>query len=246
MLLVLAATDRLMQATATTAQVLMKCMHCSSETARSSSSFVNDLVYPQMVSGQQSNPRPLPRSISDLVVPDQNYVRGRPPTATSFSDILKKSIEREQTARGWCTTCRGYQPLATRKTIKSIPQVLAANANISTAEQKRLWATPGWLPEEIGIIIGDEHLYCFEGEDLKLHLQRAKHEIYVYSLIGVVVNIDRGPPHKPHLISMVNGASRILLACHVLVAQHQSPPFVVWCLRFQMSPSPPSSRRCRR
>ncbi|EJT81212.1 PAB-dependent poly(A)-specific ribonuclease subunit PAN2 [Gaeumannomyces tritici R3-111a-1] len=171
------------QATATTAQVLMKCMHCSSETARSSSSFVNDLVYPQM-----------------------NYIRGRPPTATSFSDILKKSIEREQTARGWCTTCRGYQPLATRKTIKAIPQVLAANANISTADQKRLWATPGWLPEEIGVIIGDEHVYCFEGEDLKLHLQRAKHEIYVYSLIGVVVNIDRGPPHKPHLISMVNVA----------------------------------------
>ena len=68
-----------------------------------------------------------------------------------------------------------------------------------------LWATPGWLPEEIGIIVEQGQFFCYEGEDLKLHLQRGMHNITVYSLIGMAINIESDQTQKPHLVSMVNG-----------------------------------------
>lgn len=68
-----------------------------------------------------------------------------------------------------------------------------------------LWSTPGWLPEEIGIIVDQGQFYCYEGEDLKLHLQRGMHNITVYSLIGMAINIENGQTQKPHLVAMVNG-----------------------------------------
>lgn len=89
----------------------------------------------------------------------------------------------------------------------AIPPVLMLNTAITNQEHKMLWATPGWLPEEIGIIIEQGQLFCYEGEDLKLHLQRGMHNITVYSLIGMAVNIDGGQAHKPHLVSVVNGKS---------------------------------------
>lgn len=123
--------------------------------------------------------------------------------------MLKASIEQDPTAKGWCNRCNRYQTLSNRKTIKSIPAVLTLNASGRTpisAEFRRLWATPGWLPEEIGIIVDQAgQFFCYEGEDLKLHLQRGIHNIMVYSLIGMAVNVDGGQPQKPHLVGIVNG-----------------------------------------
>lgn len=76
-----------------------------------------------------------------------------------------------------------------------------------------LWATPGWLPEEIGIIVEQGQFFCYEGEDLKLHLQRGMHNITVYSLIGMAVNIESGQMHKPHLVALVNGGSPLSVLC---------------------------------
>lgn len=107
--------------------------------------------------------------------------------------------------------CQRYQTLLNRKTISSIPSILTLNAsgpqNLNYPEFRRLWGTPGWLPEEIGIIVDPVgQFFCYEGEDLKLHLQRGRHEIKVYSLIGMAVNVDNGgQPQKPHLVAMVNG-----------------------------------------
>ncbi|KAH8713936.1 PAN2-PAN3 deadenylation complex catalytic subunit PAN2 [Beauveria bassiana] len=64
----------------------------------------------------------------------------------------------------------------------------------------------GWLPEEIGIIVDQGQFFCYEGEDLKLHLQRGMHNITVYSLIGMAINIENGQTQKPHLVSMINVA----------------------------------------
>lgn len=69
-------------------------------------------------------------------------------------------------------------------------------------EQRMLWATPGWLPEEIGIIVDNGSFFCYQGEDLKLHLQRGVHNIQVYSLIGLSANIESGSPQKPHLAAL--------------------------------------------
>jgi len=126
----------------------------------------------------------------------------------SFSQILKTSVEKEQTSRGWCSRCQRYQSLATKKTIHSLPAVLMLNAAINSPEAKQFWSTPGWLPEEIGIIIDGGQFYCYEGEDLRLHAQRNTHLINVYSLIGLAADIDSGQHQKSHLVSLVNGKSR--------------------------------------
>jgi PAB-dependent poly(A)-specific ribonuclease subunit 2 len=116
-------------------------------------------------------------------------------------------VERETGSKGWCSRCQRYQNLQMRKTIHSVPAVLAVNTAISTSEHRRLWATPGWLPEEIGVIVDQGQFFCFEGEDLKLHLQRGIHSITVYSLIGMVVNIESSMPQTSHMVSMINGKS---------------------------------------
>ncbi|KAF4632859.1 hypothetical protein G7Y89_g5257 [Cudoniella acicularis] len=78
--------------------------------------------------------------------------------------------------------------------------------SITSPEAKQLWVTPGWLPEEIGIIVDQGNFFCYQGEDLKLHLQRGIHNITVYSLIGLAANIDSGQHQKSHLVSLVNVA----------------------------------------
>lgn len=123
----------------------------------------------------------------------------------TFSQVLKSSVERETTSKGWCGRCQRYQTIATRKTIHNIPAVLMLNTAITSHDHRMLWSTPGWLPEEIGIIVEQGQFFCYEGEDLKLHLQRGIHNITVYSLIGMATNIEGGQTQKPHLVSMVNG-----------------------------------------
>lgn len=123
----------------------------------------------------------------------------------TFCQILKISVERESTGRGWCSRCQRYQNLATRKTIHSVPPVLMLNAAITTPDAKQLWSTPGWLPEEIGVIVDQGQFFCYQGDDLKLHLQRGVHNMVVYSLVGLAADIDSGQHQKSHLVSLVNG-----------------------------------------
>ena len=79
------------------------------------------------------------------------------------------------------------------------------NAAINSAEARQFWEIPGWLPEEIGVIIEQGQFFCFEGDDLKLHIQRGIHNVTVYSLIGLAADIDSGQHQKSHLVSLVNG-----------------------------------------
>lgn len=80
------------------------------------------------------------------------------------------------------------------------------NANIDNPEAREFWSVPGCLPQEIGVITDQQgNFFCYEDEDLKLHLERGRHDIAVYSLIGLAANIDSGHHQKPHLVSLVNG-----------------------------------------
>jgi PAB-dependent poly(A)-specific ribonuclease subunit 2 len=176
--------DLVSRVLATSATTTIKCMNCRNESMRPGTTYVNDLMYPTQKTAS---------------------VRGGRATKTTFSQVLKMGVERETTTKGWCSRCQRYQTLQTRKTIHSVPAVLTLNTGATTLEQRRLWATPGWLPEEIGIIVDEGQFFCFEGEDLKLHLQRGIHDIAVFSLVGFVINIESGQPPKPHLVSMING-----------------------------------------
>jgi PAB-dependent poly(A)-specific ribonuclease subunit 2 len=167
----------------TQARASMRCAQCHNETVKGGKTFVNELVYPaKHVVKNSRGPRP------------------------TFSQILKASVERQDQTRGWCNKCNRYQQMIQRKTIQSIPSVLMLNTAIQSHEAKLLWAIPNWLPQEIGIIVDQGQFYCFEGQDLKLHLQRGAYNILVYELIGVVADINSGEHQKPHLVSVINTA----------------------------------------
>ncbi|KAJ4295515.1 poly(A)-specific ribonuclease [Kalmusia sp. IMI 367209] len=183
MLTTLGGTSLMDQVLETQARASMKCAQCSNETIRGGRTFVNELVYPaKHVMKNARGPRP------------------------TFSQILKSSVERQDQTRGWCTKCNRYQQMVQRKTIQSIPGVLMLNAAIQSHEAKLLWSIPNWLPQEIGIIVDQGQFYCFEGQDLALHLQRGVFDIMVYELIGVVADINSGEHQKPHLVATVNTA----------------------------------------
>ncbi|KAF3761547.1 PAB-dependent poly(A)-specific ribonuclease subunit pan2 [Cryphonectria parasitica EP155] len=168
---------------ATSALTTIRCLQCRNETCRSGSSYVTDLTHPL------------------------KQGRGHRAPKITFSQVLKSSVEGETATRGWCVRCGRYQSLQTRKIIQGIPSALTLNVPIAESreaemEQRLLWATPNWLPEEIGIIVDNGSFFCYQGEDLKLHLQRGVHNIQVYSLIGLSVNIENGSPQKPHLAAL--------------------------------------------
>lgn len=171
------------QALATSALTTIRCLNCRNETSRSGSSYVTDLTIPV------------------------TKARAHRAHKTTFSQVLKTSVEGETQTRGWCVRCNRYQSLHTRKIIQGIPSVLTLNVPMpenrdAELEQRVLWATPGWLPEEIGVIVVDGSFFCYQGDDLKFHLQRGAHNIQVYSLMGLSVNIESGAAQKSHLAAM--------------------------------------------
>ncbi|KAI1434270.1 PAB-dependent poly(A)-specific ribonuclease subunit PAN2 [Xylaria sp. CBS 124048] len=189
----------------TSAVLSMRCMNCRNETTKAEATMVNNMIYPQNVG--KAGP---PFMSSDRAANAKKKSGQRNPRVRgmTFSQVLKMSVEGEPTNKGWCSSCHRYHPLATRKTIYKVPSVLMLNARITTVEQRHLWATPGWLPEEIGVIVDNGNIFCYEGEDLKLHLQRGIHNIAVYSLIGLAVNIEGSQRQQSpsHLVAMVNVA----------------------------------------
>ncbi|KAG9525961.1 hypothetical protein KCU71_g23683, partial [Aureobasidium melanogenum] len=128
------------------------------------------------------------------------------PPRPAFSQVLKASVERQDQTRGWCDRCKRYQQLSTRKTIQSIPKVLMVNTAIHSPDHKQLWSTPGWLPQEIGVVVQNGQFFCYEGSDLKYHLQRGFYDIMVYELVGMVVDINSADNQKSHLVSLINVA----------------------------------------
>ena len=82
--------------------------------------------------------------------------------------------------------------------------MLMINAAVHTPESKSLWSTPGFLPQEIGIIVHDDQFYCYEGQDLQLHLQRRIYDITVYELTGVVADVTATETQQSHLVALVN------------------------------------------
>ncbi|KIW04435.1 hypothetical protein, variant 1 [Verruconis gallopava] len=178
------------QALATKMLATFKCGQCMHEMTRLDDVYSHELIYPQPQRNmggrnhRSNNP--------------QNHHR------QTFSQILKYSVERQEPTRGWCSRCRRYQQMSQRKQVQGVPAVMVMNANVTTNEAKQLWSSPNWVPKEIGIITGNGQFFCYEGQDLELHIQRKVHQIQVYELIGVVCDVKSGENQKSHLVGMLN------------------------------------------
>jgi PAB-dependent poly(A)-specific ribonuclease subunit 2 len=186
-----ATTPPISQVLTTEATSHIRCTRCHNEYTRPGDTNVNELIYPL--------PKPHGRSQKSQRI--------------SFSQVIKASVERETSSKGWCSQCKKYEVLATRKAVQSIPSVFVLNTALRDAFSRdqdpslNLWCTPGWLPDEIGIIADQGQFFCYEGEDLNLHLQRGIHNIRVYSLVGLAANITDGDTHRPHLVALADGRS---------------------------------------
>ncbi|EEH45016.1 PAB-dependent poly(A)-specific ribonuclease subunit PAN2 [Paracoccidioides brasiliensis Pb18] len=176
-------SDQLDHTLSTDAVESIRCMLCHNETIRPSNAFVNELIYPTI-----------------------DLKQSRRSSSYQFSSILKSTIERETQNRGWCSHCRRYQQVSIRKTVHKMPLVLMINAAINNANIRQLWGTPGWLPEEVGILLEDGRIQCFEGEELKTRQKNDIPSFMVYELVGLVAEIDIPDHHKPHLVSFINVA----------------------------------------
>ncbi|KAJ6160880.1 Peptidase C19 ubiquitin carboxyl-terminal hydrolase 2 [Penicillium chermesinum] len=141
-------------------------------------------------------------SIRCMFCHSETHARRNP--AFRFSNILRASIERETQNRGWCNYCRRYQQVTIRKTVHRMPLILVLNAALTNPICRRLWAIPGWLPDAVGIIITDGQVMCFEGDELRLHMQNNTPGLVVYDLVGLVAEIEIAEHQKPHLVSFIN------------------------------------------
>ena len=173
--------EEMQAAFATIGSAFSQCTHCSYEDAREQVWYSHDLVYPPKPTKQ--SPRPM-----------RQY----------FTRLLKDSVERYDQQRGWCMRCQGYKAIRSRRAVHSTPDVLMINAAINTPEARQLWATPGFLPKEIGIIMMNGQFFCYEGADLQLHLQRGSYQIAVYELVGVVADVAAGETQKSHMVAVVD------------------------------------------
>ena len=94
----------------------IRCTSCKSESTRPSQNHVIDLMYP-------------PRKMSQA---GRTWPGGTRSARVAFAHVLKASVERETTSKGWCSRCTRYQSLQMSKTIKSMPAVLVLNTAIRT------------------------------------------------------------------------------------------------------------------
>ncbi|KAK5113219.1 hypothetical protein LTR62_003555 [Meristemomyces frigidus] len=173
--------NELQAALGTKGSAFSRCTHCGYEDAKEQLWYSHDLMYPS------KQPKHSPRAM--------RY---------AFTRLLQDSVHRYDQQRGYCNRCQGYKAITSRRVVHAMPAVLMINSAIHTPEARQLWATPGFLPREVGIINANSQFYCYEGQDLQLHLQRRTHAITVYELVGMVADVAAGEAQKPHMVAIID------------------------------------------
>jgi PAB-dependent poly(A)-specific ribonuclease subunit 2 len=85
-----------------------------------------------------------------------------------------------------------------------MPLVLMINSALTNPVYRQLWAIPGWLPEEVGVLVENGQIMCFEGDDLRTRVRNNTPGLIIYELVGSVAEIDITEHQKPHLVSFIN------------------------------------------
>lgn len=200
---------------ATAAVEAIKCIYCGNESTKNGDLRVHDMLYPQ------ADPKLAPRN-----------------PMFKFSSILKATLERETKNRGWCNKCRRYAQLAIKKAVHRLPLVLMLNTAITNPLMRTLWESPSWLPSEIGILVQNRSVFCFEGQELAQQLRNKNHGIVVYELVGFVAEIDTTDRQQPHLVSLIN----VDISSRQPTVSVQSKIFKNWHLFNDFLVSPVDSR----
>ena len=124
---------------------------------------------------------------------------------TTFSSILTQTFSAAAMKKGFCLYCRRYPEQSQRQVYGKIPPVLMINALPEKNHESNaaLWATPGFLPESIGMFLQpDGQVHCLEGN---LDQSMLHHSLYIHDLVGFVAKIHSTQDQKAHLVSLING-----------------------------------------
>ena len=181
--MILPGSDDLDHSLGTFASEAIRCMFCQNEIVRPGNALVNELIYPNV---------------------DLKHAHLRNPLFR-FSNLLRAGIERETQNRGWCNYCRRYQQVTIRRTVHHMPPALIINTALSNPIYRQLWTLPGWLPDEVGVLMtASGQLLCLEGDELLMQMLNNTPGLIVYDLVGLVAEVDILEHQKPHLVSFIN------------------------------------------
>lgn len=89
-----------------------KCLSCKHENKRETKSFQYDLVLN-----------------NDINLKEDNHYY----STSSFSNLLKKSLKRENHTKAWCDNCNRYQLTEQKRELTSLPNILCINTAASKA-----------------------------------------------------------------------------------------------------------------
>ncbi|PUU76126.1 ubiquitin carboxyl-terminal hydrolase-domain-containing protein [Tuber borchii] len=148
------------------------------------------------------------RPLGDTNVTDMIYPQKHNKPVQSFSSLVKQSIQMDTVQKGWCDKCQRYQQQAMRKLVRRLPKIMMFNATTNEKSQTYIrehWSTPGWLPDEIGVLVANGQLSVYQGEDLKIMKERCEN-LVIFDLVGFVAEIKPEEKRNTHLISFVNVA----------------------------------------
>lgn len=91
-----------------------RCTRCNHEIHKETTSLLVNLSYPEFNS--DSSPGSIP-----------------------FSSVVERSMSLEQTRQAWCDSCTRYQPIEQWRRYKKLPNILAMNCGLDSAQDIKFW-----------------------------------------------------------------------------------------------------------
>ncbi|KAI9494041.1 ubiquitin carboxyl-terminal hydrolase-domain-containing protein [Zychaea mexicana] len=134
-------------------------------------------------------------------------------------------------ASSWCSTCRRYRPLTTKRTVLALPNALFINAGTAYPEDEALWRQNGpgsprnnnskqdnsndggsdpprsnpWVPERFGIHINGSEVVIkplLPGSDIPEEFQKTSKTCAIYELAASIVEV-KAEDEDPHLVAQI-------------------------------------------
>ncbi|XP_071541540.1 PAN2-PAN3 deadenylation complex catalytic subunit PAN2 isoform X1 [Panulirus ornatus] len=87
-----------------------KCTRCNFEIHKDTTSLLVNLTFPELLEG-----------------------------SCSFSSVVERSMSLEQTRQAWCDSCTRYQPIEQCRRYKTLPNILAMNCGLDSAQDMKFW-----------------------------------------------------------------------------------------------------------
>lgn len=98
--------------------------------------FGTDFVYCNRCKCGQEKLQDSTAFVFSLIYPD---VTSKSAVKMDFAEVLKRSLCLEQTTQAWCEKCEKYQPTTQSRKLKNLPDILAINCGMDSANDINFW-----------------------------------------------------------------------------------------------------------